>query len=82
MQEQEFTTFAPHIHHLCRDSYNQLRQLHHTVARSYTTYAPLIHSFITDRLDYSCYIRFIREKTSVDKPLLEHMSKNKKLNAR
>ena len=50
--DQELT-FAPHLHHLSRACFYQLRQLR-TVARSLTTSAAttLVHSFITSRLDY------------------------------
>jgi hypothetical protein len=50
--DQELT-FAPHLHHLSRACFYQLRQLC-TVARSLTSSAAttLVHSFITARLDY------------------------------
>ena len=46
-------TFAPHLHHLSRACFYQLRQLC-AVVHSLTTSAAttLVHSFITARLDY------------------------------
>ena len=46
-------TFAPHINHLCRDYYYQLRQLR-VISRSLTSTATaaLFHAFVTSRLDY------------------------------
>ena len=46
-------TFALHINHLCRDCYDQLRQLS-IISRSPTSTATaiLVHAFVSARLDY------------------------------